>query len=350
MQPPSGHSNTQRAQRAGQHPLHLSSRPPGVGTRQRAQDRTGIAASLRPYLRSSTAPRRACGLHSGHVHGRHQVPHLLERAFPSQPRHTVAQQSSTSPGVRVAAAPEPIGPGLGGNEPARVAGAGPAAMAVHIVHTLLYAVHPKQPGQSGRRRSRAANSNNSPPPCVPVADSRAQLAMGGQERFRRAGCQSESGGLPFLAVAGSTRASLLTPQFGQVLLKAVCGPLRARLMSNTWSDVRRRPWSPRTADHAPSSAAPVCLASQPPSAAEHRSQPRPWSGAEPSARCAAGRPATTSKPAGPHLAFVALFARVGSVCWGVSVRPAELAGVSRYPDGACRRHSDQRRAHLGRDA
>lgn len=102
VQRSSGHSNTQRAQRACQHPLHLSSRPPGVGARQRAKH--WLAAALRPYLRSSTASSRAYGLDSGHVHRRHRVLPLLERALPPQPRHTVAQRSSTSSSVRVAAA------------------------------------------------------------------------------------------------------------------------------------------------------------------------------------------------------------------------------------------------------
>jgi len=145
-------------------------------------------ASLRPYLRSSTAPRRACGLHSGQVHGRHQVPHLLEHAFPSQPRHTVAQQSSTSPGVRVAAAPEPIGPGWAvASQLGSLALARPRWLFTSSIRFSTPCI-PSSPAKAAGGRSRAANSNNSPPPCVPVADSRAQLAMGGQER-----CKSASG-------------------------------------------------------------------------------------------------------------------------------------------------------------
>jgi len=233
-----------------EHPLHLSSRPPGVGTRQRAQDRTGI--------------RRRCARTCAAALRRGAPVAFTAVTFTAVIRYPICSnaRSHRSLGTQWRSRAQPVLVCVSQRRLSRLARAwavasqlGSLALArprwlfTSSIRFFTPCI-PSSPAKAAGGRSRAANSNNSPPPCVPVADSRAQLAMGGQERFRRAGCQSESGGLPFLAVAGSTRASLLTPQFGQVLLKAVCGPLRARLMSNTWSDVRRRPWSPRTADHA----------------------------------------------------------------------------------------------------
>jgi len=173
------------SQRALERPAGAASRPARAAPPEPAARRRYGTRSAAPRWRSGVAApgpaQQQCfpahPLYSAHADGGHPVPHLLERAFPQQPRPTGPLQGSASRNVRVGArAPGSVGLCLSGGEPARVAGAGPAPMAVHIVHTLLYAVHPKQPDQSGRRQAAGAErptAATAAPPCVRVADSRA---------------------------------------------------------------------------------------------------------------------------------------------------------------------------------
>jgi len=83
--------------------------PPGVGAGQRVQHRAGVTASLRLDLRGRV-PRCTRSLHSGPAHGRHPVPHLLERLFPPSLGQPVPVWVSRRWCVCRARPPESVGP------------------------------------------------------------------------------------------------------------------------------------------------------------------------------------------------------------------------------------------------